>query len=170
MRYRGLVYRALNPVWARDPLSGEGARRHGGRFNPKGSVALYTSLNVLTAIRESNQIGILQPTTLVSYDADIEPIFDATDAAALARLELTPETLAADDWRMRMREAGEAPTQSLARRLIGLGHAGLMVRSFARGADPASRNLVLWTWGPDLPARLVLNDDEGRLSPQPAKP
>lgn len=164
MRYRGLVYRALNPVWARDPLSGEGARRHGGRFNPKGMAALYTSLDVLTAIRESHQVGTLQPTTLVSYEADIEPIFDATDAAALACIDLTPEALAADDWRMRMREEGEAPTQNLARRLKTEGHVGLIVQSFARGTAPTARNLVLWTWGPNLPTRLVLNDDEGRLS------
>ena len=29
MRYAGLLYRALNPVYAREPLSGEGARRYG---------------------------------------------------------------------------------------------------------------------------------------------
>lgn len=154
----------MNPLWARDPLSGDGARRHGGRFNPKGTAALYTSLDVLTAIRESNQIGALQPTTLVSYDADIEPVFDATDDTALARLDLTPDAFAANDWRLRMHRDGEAPTQALARRLIAEGHAGLIVRSFARGAGPANHNLVLWAWGPDLPTRLVLNDAEGRLS------
>ena len=53
---------------------------HGGRFNPKGIPSLYTAMSVLTAIREANQIGTLQPTTLVSYEADIMPIFDATGA------------------------------------------------------------------------------------------
>lgn len=62
MRYRGLLYRALNPIHARFPLSGEGARSHGGRFNPKGMSALYTAQSVMTAIREANQIGTLQPT------------------------------------------------------------------------------------------------------------
>jgi RES domain-containing protein len=56
-RYAGLLYRALNPIRASDPLSGEGARLHGGRFNAKGRPALYTSLSVMTAVRESNQIG-----------------------------------------------------------------------------------------------------------------
>ena len=41
--YGGKLYRSLNPVFAREPLSGEGARRHGGRFNPKGTPALYCS-------------------------------------------------------------------------------------------------------------------------------
>ena len=64
MHYRGLLYRALNPIRAREPLSGEGARLHGGRFNPKGILALYTAMSVMNAIREANQIGTLRPTML----------------------------------------------------------------------------------------------------------
>ena len=114
MHYRGLLYRALNPIWAREPLSGEGARRFGGRFNPKGTPALYTALSIMTAIREANQIGTLQPTTLVAYQANLEPIFDATDAKALHGYGLGPDELAADDWRVQMRADGKAPTQLLA--------------------------------------------------------
>ena len=36
-RFTGFLYRALNPVYARDPLSGRGAKLYGGRFNPKGT-------------------------------------------------------------------------------------------------------------------------------------
>ncbi|MFV0302812.1 MAG: RES family NAD+ phosphorylase [Paracoccus sp. (in: a-proteobacteria)] len=43
MRYRGECFRAHNPRWSFEPLSGEGARRHGGRFNPPGVPALYLS-------------------------------------------------------------------------------------------------------------------------------
>ena len=164
MRFSGLLYRALNPVHAREPLSGEGARRHGGRFNPKGMPALYTSQSVMTAIREANQIGTLQPTTLVAYDADIGPIFDAEDPAARDAEGFTAEKLAADDWRLKMLADGKAPTQQLAERLKGEGFAGMQVRSFAKGATEQDLNLVLWVWGPDLPKRLRLVDDEGRLS------
>ncbi|MCC5989157.1 MAG: RES family NAD+ phosphorylase [Pararhodobacter sp.] len=160
MRYRGPLYRALNPVWARDPLSGEGARRLGGRFNPRGTPALYTSTSIMTALREANQIGTLQPTTLVSYEADIAPIFDAEDTAALGAFDMTPEMLAADDWRARMTRDGIAPTQSLARKLIAMAFAGMRVRSFARGTGPDDINIVLWVWDAK---RLVLNDSEGRL-------
>ncbi len=163
MRYDGLLYRALNPIWAREPLSGEGARRFGGRFNPKGMPALYTSLSVAAAIRESNQIGTLQPTTLVSYEADIAPILDATDAAALADFDMTLETLAADGWRLQMQTVGQSETQAFAEQMAAEGYAGLLVRSFARGAGNDDLNLVLWRWGPDRPTRLVLNDDERRL-------
>jgi RES domain-containing protein len=64
--YQGKLYRALNPVYAQEPLSGRVAELYGGRFNPKGVPALSTSLAVLTALREANQVGNLQPTTLVS--------------------------------------------------------------------------------------------------------
>jgi RES domain-containing protein len=163
MRYRGLLYRALNPVYARDPLSGEGARRHGGRFNPKGMPALYTSLSIMTALREANQIGTLQPTTLVAYEADIGPIFDATDPALLAEQGLTEVDLATDDWRLQMIRGAKAPTQDLAERLKTEGFAGLRVRSFAKGAARDDLNLVLWVWGQDLPTSLRVVDDEGRL-------
>ena len=163
MRFRGLLYRALNPIHARDPLSGEGARRYGGRFNPRGIPALYTTQSVMTAIREANQVGSLQPTTLVACEADVGPIFDATDPAALAVQGLTPADLAADDWRARMLAAGKAPTQRLAERLKVEGFAGMQVRSFAKGATDADLNLVLWVWGSDAPTKLRLVDDEGRL-------
>lgn len=164
MRYLGLLYRALNPIHARDPLSGTGARRHGGRFNPKGMPALYTSQSVMTAVREANQIGTLQPITLVACEADAGPIFDATDLAALEAESVTAADLAADDWRLRMLRDGTSPTQRLAARLKGAGYAGLRVRSFAKGAGPQDLNLVLWVWGAEPPTRLRLVDDEGRLA------
>lgn len=164
MRFQGPLYRALNPVYARAPLSGEGAKRHGGRFNPVGVAALYTSCSIMTAIREANQIGSLQPTTLVAYEADIGPIFDATNPAALAPYAMTDEGLAADDWRERLRQDGKSPTQVFAETLQGAGFHGMQVRSFAKGAGAQDSNLVLWAWGPALPHRLLLVDDEKRLS------
>ena len=163
MHYQGLLYRALNPIRAREPLSGEGARLHGGRFNPKGIPALYTAMSVMTAIREANQIGTLQPTTLVSCEADLTPIFDATDSDALGKYDFSPADLAADDWRLQMRAEGKAPTQILAERLNADGYAGLRVQSFAAGATGEDLNMVLWVWGNALPTKLVLIDDEGRL-------
>lgn len=163
MRYRGLLYRALNPIRAREPLSGEGARIYGGRFNPKGVAALYTSMSIMTAVKEANQVGTLQPTTLVAYHADVAEVFDGTAVADLMAYDLTLADLAANDWRIRMRDDGNAPTQRFAERLIADGYVGLKVRSFVQGATEDDVNLVLWSWGPELPARLLVNDDEGRL-------
>jgi RES domain-containing protein len=164
VRYRGTLYRALNPVYAREPLSGQGAALHGGRFNPKGIAALYLSLAVTTALREANQAGSLQPTTLVSYDADIDAIFDSRDEARLASIGMSREALADTGWRDRMRQDGQAPTQEFALSLVADGYRGLIVRSFAAGAKAEDLNLVLWRWGGAVPERLTLIDDEGRLS------
>jgi RES domain-containing protein len=164
MRYRGTLYRALNPIYAREPLSGYGAALHGGRFNARGVPALYLSLAVTTALREANQAGSLQPTTLVSYEADIDGIFDSRDPDALAEVGVDFAVLDDAGWRDRMRIDGKAPSQLFAASLAAQGHRGLLVRSFAAGATAGDINLVLWQWGDALPAQLSVIDDEGRLS------
>ena len=162
--YRGKLYRALNPIYAREPHSGRGAELYGGRFNPKGMPALYCSLTVLTALREANQVGNLQPTTLVSYDAEIEGVFDGRDAAALRGEGMDATALADPTWRDQMKVSGEARTQLFGRTVVANGYRALLVRSFAPGAGEHDLNLVLWKWGTTPPARLTLIDDEGRLS------
>lgn len=163
MRYRGKLYRALNPIYAREPYSGRGAQLHGGRFNPKGMAALYCASSLHTAIREANQVGDLQPTTIVSYDADIATVFDGRDPVALKLFGMTPDALADPTWRDQMRGAGKARTQIFAETLIADGFDGLLVRSFARGATDDDINLIVWTWSDGAPSRLTLIDDEGRL-------
>ena len=165
MHFKGTVYRALNPIYARDALSGRGAELYGGRFNRKGTPALYTSLSVITALREANQVGSLQPTTLVSYDADIEHVFDCRDDVALRSEGMDIGMLADPTWRDQMRKHGEATTQAFARELGQAGFHGLLVKSFAQGAADNDLNLVLWQWSFTLPSRLTLIDDEHRLSP-----
>jgi RES domain-containing protein len=107
VRFAGPLYRALNPIYAREPMSGRGAELYGGRFNRKGTPALYLSLSVMTALREANQAGSLQPTTLVSYDADIERVFDSRDDAALQVRGMDAAMLADPTWRDLMKTAGE---------------------------------------------------------------
>ena len=161
--YRDKLYRALNPVWARQPLLGKGAARYGGRFNPVGGPALYCSLSPLTALREANQVGDLQPTVLVGYNAQIESIFDGRSVRALAEFGMMPELLGDSGWRDSIATAGEARTQTFARSLIESGYSGLLVRSFARGAGADDLNLVLWRWGAKPPSQIELIDDENRL-------
>lgn len=164
MNFKGELYRALNPIYARDPLSGRGAELYGGRFNPKGMAALYTSLTVIAAIREANQVGSLQPTTLVSYKAEIERVFDTRDDAALATFKMTSAALADPSWRDEMLKHGKSRTQKFAEELVGQGFQGLLVRSFAPGAREEDLNLVLWAWNDALPSKVTLIDDEGRLA------
>jgi RES domain-containing protein len=164
-RHRGLVYRALNPIYAREPLSGRGAAIYGGRFNRKGARTLDTSLDPQTAIREANQVGVLQPTTLVAYRADLAAVFDTREAAALADRGMTVEELADPEWRARLSAGAPVPTQVLAEMLAGEGYVGLIVRSFAKGAPPEALNLVLWRWNTGRGDGLEVVDDEQRLRP-----
>ena len=115
IRYQGKLYRALNPLYAREPLSGRAAAFYGERFNPMGRPALYASLAVLMALREANQVGNLQPATLVAYEANIGTVFDGRDAAALAAEGLDGEALRDPAWRDRRKARGEALTQAFAR-------------------------------------------------------
>jgi RES domain-containing protein len=164
MHFKGTLYRALNPVHAREPLSGRGAELYGGRFNAKGTPALYTSLSVMTALREANQVGTLQPTTLVSYDAEVERVFDCRNNDALDAEGINAAALADPAWRNEMKARGVAETQAFARKLAQAGYQALLVQSFAHGATTQDLNLVLWTWSNALPSRITLNDDDGRLS------
>lgn len=164
-RFRGTLYRALNPVYAREPLSGRGAALHGGRFNRKGQETLYTALDPVTALREANQVGDLQPTTLVSYRADLGPVFDTRDIAALNARGITPDALADPGWRAAMLAGRPVPTQDFASGLIGDGYVACLVRSFATGASEANLNLVLWHWNTNDLDRVTVIDDESRLAP-----
>lgn len=161
-RYAGELYRALNPVYAREPLSGRGAALYGGRFNAKGTATLYTALDPATALREANQAGHLQPTVLVSYRADLGPIFDTRDAKELEKREVSAQMLADPAWRTAMLDGPTVPTQDFARQLVADGFAGLLIRSFAKGASETNLNIVLWRWTGDGCALDVI-DDEDRL-------
>ena len=162
-RYTGPLYRALSPVYAREPLSGRGAELYGGRFNAKGTPALYTSRDPATALREANQVGSLQPTILVSYTADLCPIFDTRNQDGLKQYGMTEAMLADPAWRMKMLDSLTMPTQDFAGSLIADGFAGLLIRSFAKGASASDFNIVLWNWNSEGCA-LSIVDDEDRLS------
>jgi len=161
--FEGRLYRALNPLWAGQPLSGEGAALYGGRFNRRTVPALYCSLSPVTALREAHQAGDLQPTMLVAFDAAIDRVFDARSSAALRRYGLTAEALADAGWRNAMIRGEPVPTQQLADALATAGFHGVLVRSFARGTTEADLNLVLWRWSDAAPHRLTLIDEENRL-------
>ena len=127
--------------------------------------ALYTSLDPLTAIREAQPLGRpMQPLTLCAYEVDVEPVFDALDEESCRDHGVSDADLACPTWEADML-AGALPTsQALAERLIAGGFAGMRVQSFAAGTGTDDINLVMWRWGAHLPTRVVLVDDEGRLS------
>lgn len=164
MRFRGTCYRAHDPRWAFSPLSGEGARVTGGRFNPVGTPALYLAATFEEAVLEASHgfAHRFEPLTLCSYEVDVDDIVDlrteaerASAGAALAELTCP--------WALDLAEGREPVSWAVAKRLIAAGAAGILVPSFAIGARPDMANLVLWRWGPDLPHRVNVYDPSGRL-------
>ncbi|MGE0665969.1 MAG: RES family NAD+ phosphorylase [Sphingomonadales bacterium] len=164
MRFRGTCYRAHDPRWSFKPHSGDGAAIHGGRFNPRGVPALYLSLDLVTAVREANQgfAARLEPCVLCSYDVDCDDIVDLRTRDVREAAEVSFEDIACA-WALLALERKPVPSQALAARLMGEGRAGIVVPSFAAGSAADSFNLVLWTWGPDLPHRVRVHDPSGRL-------
>lgn len=164
MRFKGLVYRAHNPFWSFSPVSGDGAKLHGGRFNPKGKSALYLSLTAPTALAEYNQ-GFPhrpQPSTLCAYEIDCEDILNLCDEGQrkIAGISFDEMTCA---WELMVAEKHNPPTWEMAERLIKAGTAGIVVPSYAKNAPPDGQNIVLWKWRDHPPHQVKLIDDDNRL-------
>jgi len=158
------VYRAHNPEWSWDPLSGAGARLHGGRFNRRSVPAFYASLDVLVAVREASPLGApFHPVTLCQYRVDCEGIFDTGDPKAMRRERVTRNELDCPSWNQEMLEGKVPASQQLADRLVAKGYVGILVRSFAHGAGPEDMNLVLWKWTTRRPHKITLFDPDHRL-------
>ena len=156
--------RAHHPRWAFDPSSGEGAARHGGRFNRVGTATLYTSMRFEIAWAEAQQAFPFkaQPMTLVGYEVDCEDIADLTDAATLAAFDADRATLACP-WEYLAAKGETPPSWALADRLIAAGRAGALAPSVAPGAAHADVNAIFWRWGSSLPHQVTPIDDAGRL-------
>ena len=158
------AFRAHDPAWAWNPLSGAGAAIKGRRFNWPGLEALYLSLSPLTALREVSAgfAHRLAPLLLCSYDVDCADIADLTTAPARDALGISLADLACP-WAADLAAGREPASWPIVRRLRAAGQAGLLVPSFAHGATPADINLVLWRWGPDPPHKVTVHDPTGRL-------
>jgi RES domain-containing protein len=101
--------------------------------------------------------------TLCQYRVDCEDIFDSCDSKAMKREKVSDHDLECASWNELMLD-GEVPaSQQLADRLIARDYAGMLVRSFARGADPNDTNLVLWKWTKRRPHKVTLFDPNHRL-------
>ena len=117
LRYEGLGYRQQAPTY--DPLSGEGARIHGGRFNPPDSFpVLYLCSTAGCAAAEfmrttqRHPLGpaAFLPRVLYRYEVQLTAVLDLTDEGTLEHLGLDRGALVDEDVTM-PRQIGEVAQQ-----------------------------------------------------------
>lgn len=164
MRFVGTCYRAHDPRWAFRPVSGEGAAIRGARFNPRGAPALYLALSIMTAVKEANQ-GLahrIDPCVLCAYEVDCDDIADLRTEEGRGAFSISLETMECA-WASALSLGQRPASWSIHERLRSQGIAGILVPSFAPGAESGDANLVLWDWGPDLPHKISVHDPSGRL-------
>jgi RES domain len=140
-----LFFRVLSPRWIRNLDSAEGARLHGGRFNPPYDLAqsvckidsgfgfLYTTSNPITCLFECKhilrglgktefQILAVPPSLLITFSAESDRVLDLRDSTVLGELGLTRQDLTGLDDRAVVNESGTlTPLQRLGTAIYKVG-------------------------------------------------
>lgn len=158
------LWRMLPIRYQRSPLSGEGARLYGGRWNAKGTEALYLAMDPATAVAEFYQ-GLPKPGTLAPYRIEADAIADLTNGGG-GPLDATVEHALVANWKaMAARGDRTPPSWTLAAELIAAGAEGALVPSAQNRGGVC---MVLWQWhdarqGKGEGARLTLLDPDEAL-------
>lgn len=158
------LWRMLPIRFQRSPLSGEGARLYGGRWNPRGVPALYLATDHATAVAEFYQ-GMPKPGTLVPYSINASLIADLTDGHA-APCDMSVERALNASWKDFSGKGPQPPSWQLAATLIAAGAEGALVPSVQ---NRGGCSLVLWRWHDAMAAdgegaALTLMDPERALN------
>lgn len=104
--WTGLAYRHTRQ--GRDPLSGAGARRHGGRWNPLGRPTIYLAQPVGTCVLEFARMAEATgaaPASLIRRGWQLHrvevvglPVLDLRSTESLHHVGLDVEDIGDDDW------------------------------------------------------------------------
>lgn len=140
--WSGVAFRSTSPAYARsrDLLSGEGVRRHGGRWNPPGEfAAVYASLKPETALAEAlaqfRRYGLpddaAMPRVMVAVEANLSRLLDLTDRRVRRALRFSRRRLVEEDWRREQGDGREALTQSVGRAAYEEGIEGMLAPAAA---------------------------------------
>lgn len=118
----------------------------------------------MTAVKEANQ-GLahrIDPCVLCSYEIDCEDVADLTTEQGRENHAVELDEMACA-WATDLANGDRPASWSVHDRLKARSVAGILVPSFAPGAEADDLNLVLWDWGPDLPHKVTVFDPSGRL-------
>ena len=153
------LWRAFVPRWSHLPLSGEGAARFGGRWNPVGAPTIYAARELSTAWAEYNQGFVQHPALIAQLELSNARLADLTDAALLDELRISAD-IHRCEWRAIMDGGGVPETHLLRQRLLAKGYDGVIYPSFM---SPGGTCVALWRWNAEGAPDLSIVDPEGRL-------
>ena len=149
----GTYFRAAGPrhTTAKDIVSGIGASKAGGRWNPiaNSMKVVYLSDEPETALREANEhyryyglpLSDGLPKVVVAVQVDLERILDFTDRSFVKTIPEALDSILLEDWRAIMSRGAEATSQTLGWAVFAAGFQGMLVPS---KAAPAGVNLLVF--------------------------
>lgn len=147
-----VIYRSCGVQYAneKDFISGDGAALFGGRWNPPGIPALYGSLDVFTATKESyqNLIGAgfknknIKPRVMAGAAIKAKRLLDLTNSGIRKKLGFSLNELLDEDWKGIQDGGEESWTQAIGRGAHLAGFEGLIVPSAQD--RPKGKNIVIF--------------------------
>ncbi|MBX3583786.1 MAG: RES domain-containing protein [Rhizobiaceae bacterium] len=158
------LWRAYVPRWAHLPLSGEGAARFGGRWNPVGVPTIYAARELSTAWAEYNQGFVQHPALIARMELSGARLADLTDSETLETLRVHAD-IHRCEWRDAMDRGRVPETHRLRKRLLAEGFDGVVYPSFM---SPGGTCVALWRWNGSGSPRLEVIDPDNRLPKSPA--
>ncbi|TWT38871.1 RES family NAD+ phosphorylase [Blastopirellula retiformator] len=125
------LYRSVGTRYANttDFLSGFGASHFGGRWNRRGILAVYGSLDAITATHEEYQAFLdyglpgssVRPRVMAGIQAKLRNVLDLTSTTTRRRIGFSLRELVEEDWQSLQSQGEESWTQAIGRgsRLAG---------------------------------------------------
>lgn len=158
------LWRAFVPRWAHLPLSGEGAARFGGRWNPVGAPTIYAARELSTAWAEYNQGFVQHPALIAQLDLTGAALADLTDPQVLQHIGAAAD-IHDCQWRDVMDQGGVPETHELRESLLAEGMHGVIYPSVM---SPGGTCVALWLWNANGAPKLEVVDPDNRLPKTPA--
>ncbi len=153
------LWRAFVPRWAYAPLSGEGAARFGGRWNPVGASTIYAARELSAAWAEYNQGFVQHPALIAQLELKNARLADLTGQDRLADFGVGID-IHRCEWRFLVDQGKMPETYRLRERLLARSFDGVIYPSFM---SPGGTCVALWRWNISDGPSLEVIDPEGRL-------